>query len=176
MSAMRNLLLVALLLAAVVLQAAVVSQVAILGVVPDLCLLVVLAAGLVRGREVGAVTGFFGGLALDLAPPADHVAGRWALAFAVVGYLAGEVVRSRAAPHRREVAAALCWRSPPRRACSRRWSSCCRGLLVHDRGASLADTAGVVLVAVALDAVVAMLVLPPLVDLLGRLRPARLAI
>ena len=35
--------------------------------------------------------GFFGGLLIDLAPPADHVAGRWALALMVVGYLAGQV-------------------------------------------------------------------------------------
>ena len=35
--------------------------------------------------------GFFGGLLVDLAPPADHVAGRWALALVVAGYLAGRV-------------------------------------------------------------------------------------
>lgn len=175
MSALRNLVLVGLLLAAVVLQVAVVSQVAILGVVPDLCLLVVVAAGLVRGREVGAVTGFFGGLALDLAPPADHVAGRWTLAFAVAGYVAGELARSqrfRLDPTSRLQSGAIA-------ATASLVASVVfllGGLLVHDRGASLADTAGVVLVAVVLDAVVAMLVLPPLVDLVGRLRPARLAI
>ena len=43
------------------------------------------------GPEFAAVLGFFGGLAIDLAPPADHVAGRWALALVVVGYLAGRV-------------------------------------------------------------------------------------
>ena len=37
------------------------------------------------------VLGFVAGLAIDLAPPADHVAGRWALALVVVGYLAGRV-------------------------------------------------------------------------------------
>ena len=31
------------------------------------------------------------GLLLDLAPPADHVAGRWALAFVLVAILAGRV-------------------------------------------------------------------------------------
>ena len=35
--------------------------------------------------------GFAAGLLLDLAPPADHVAGRWALALVLVGYLAGRV-------------------------------------------------------------------------------------
>ena len=37
-----------------------------------------------------------GGLAVDLVPPADHVAGRWALALVVVGYLAGCVRRDAA--------------------------------------------------------------------------------
>ena len=58
---------------------------------PNLALLVVVAAALVRGPEFAAALGFIGGLAIDLAPPADHVAGRWALALVVVGYLAGRV-------------------------------------------------------------------------------------
>ena len=37
------------------------------------------------------VLGFGGGLLLDLVPPADHVAGRWALALLVAGYLSGRV-------------------------------------------------------------------------------------
>ena len=61
------------------------------GVVPNLALLVVVAAALVRGPDFAATLGFFAGLAIDLAPPADHVAGRWALALVVVGYLAGRV-------------------------------------------------------------------------------------
>ena len=58
---------------------------------PTSCLLVVVAAALARGPEFGAVLGFVAGLLLDLAPPADHVAGRWALALVVVGYVAGRV-------------------------------------------------------------------------------------
>ena len=46
------------------------------GVVPNLCLLVVVATALVRGPEQAAVLGFVAGVLLDLAPPADHVAGR----------------------------------------------------------------------------------------------------
>ena len=56
---------------------------------PNFCLLVVVAAALVRGPAFAATLGFFAGLLLDLAPPADHVAGRWALALVVVGYVAG---------------------------------------------------------------------------------------
>jgi rod shape-determining protein MreD len=48
----------------------------------------VVAAALVRGPEQAAVLGFVAGLLLDLVPPADHVAGRWALALVVVGYVA----------------------------------------------------------------------------------------
>ena len=61
------------------------------GVVPNLCLLVVVGAALVRGPEQGALLGFVAGVLLDLAPPADHVAGRWALALVVVGYVAGRM-------------------------------------------------------------------------------------
>lgn len=61
------------------------------GVVPNLVLLLVVAAALARGPEFAVVLGFAGGLAADLLPPAQHVAGRWALALVVVGYLAGRV-------------------------------------------------------------------------------------
>ena len=59
-------------------------------------------AALVRGPQFAAVLGFFAGLLLDLAPPADHVAGRWALALVVVGYVAGRMrqdARARRADH-----------------------------------------------------------------------------
>ena len=80
-----------LVLLAVVLQVSVLSQFAVRGVVPDLALVLVVAVGLARGPRTGALTGFGAGLLLDIAPPADHVAGRWALALVVVGYLAGRV-------------------------------------------------------------------------------------
>ncbi|MFT4265497.1 MAG: rod shape-determining protein MreD [Nocardioides sp.] len=76
---------------ALVLQVSLFGAFAWHGVVPDLVLLVVVAAALVRGSEFGIVLGFASGLLLDLAPPADHLAGRWALALLVVGYVAGRV-------------------------------------------------------------------------------------
>ena len=91
MSAVRALVLTGVLLLAVVLQVAVFSVISVDGVVPNLALLVVVAAALMRGPEFAAMLGFLGGLAIDLAPPSDHVAGRWALALVVVGYLAGRV-------------------------------------------------------------------------------------
>ncbi|KRB79274.1 hypothetical protein ASE01_23475 [Nocardioides sp. Root190] len=68
-----------------------------LGVVPDLVLLVVVATALVTDTRYGMLTGFFAGLLLDLAPPADHVAGRWALALMAVGYVIGRLAHDNTA-------------------------------------------------------------------------------
>ena len=91
MSALRGAVLAALLCLAVVAQVVVFRYVAIDGVVPDLALILVVVAAIDRGPRFAACLGFAAGLLLDLAPPADHVAGRWALALVVVGYLAGRV-------------------------------------------------------------------------------------
>jgi len=76
---------------ALVLQVSLFPHLAWHGIVPNLCLLVVVGAALTRGPQFAAVLGFVAGVALDLAPPADHLAGRWALALVVVGYVAGQV-------------------------------------------------------------------------------------
>ena len=78
-------------LVALVVQASLFPHLAWNGIVPNLCLLVVVAAALTVEAPFALVLGFTAGLVLDLAPPADHVAGRWALALVVVGYLAGRV-------------------------------------------------------------------------------------
>jgi rod shape-determining protein MreD len=83
---------------AVTLQLSALPHVAIAGVTCDLALLAVIGFALARGPEFGAVTGFVGGLLLDLAPPADHTAGRWALALALAGYLGGLIRREDATP------------------------------------------------------------------------------
>ena len=61
MTAVRALALAALLVVAVVLQVAVFSAVSFEGVVPNVALLVVVAAGLVRGPEFAACLGFLAG-------------------------------------------------------------------------------------------------------------------
>ena len=61
---------------ALVVQVSLLPHVAWRGIVPDLGLLVVVAAGLARDERFAMVVGFGTGLLLDLAPPADHVAGR----------------------------------------------------------------------------------------------------
>lgn len=80
-----------LLLTALVLQVSVLPHLAFRGVVADVVLLVVVAVGLRHGSDAAMVLGFAGGLLLDLVPPADHVAGRWALALLVAGYVSGRV-------------------------------------------------------------------------------------
>lgn len=91
MTLVRNLTLGLLVVVALVLQVSVFTHVSVAGVVPDLVLLVVVGAAIALGAHHGAVLGFAGGLLVDLAPPADHVAGRWALALMLAGYVAGRV-------------------------------------------------------------------------------------
>ena len=91
MTASRNAALAALVLAAVIAQSVLFRHLAVDGVVPNLVLVLVVVAGISRGPQFAAVLGFSAGLLLDVAPSADHVAGRWALALVLVGYLAGRV-------------------------------------------------------------------------------------
>ena len=85
----RGLLAVAAVLTALLIQAVILNRLHLPGGWPDLPLLVVVAFALVGGPTYGVVLGFSAGLAADLLPPADHTLGRLALAYAVVGYLAG---------------------------------------------------------------------------------------
>ena len=91
MSRVRVLLAMVALLVALVLQVSVLGAVSWQGVVPNLCLLVVVACGLTLPPSQAMVLGFVAGLLLDLAPPADHVAGRWALALSVVAFVVARV-------------------------------------------------------------------------------------
>ena len=88
------------LFAAVVIRLTVVNRLPLPGAVapgstgaPDLVLLLVAAIAVCTSPAVGAVTGFAGGLALDVAPPAAHYAGEYALVFCLVGYAAARVVQ-----------------------------------------------------------------------------------
>ncbi|WP_432094414.1 rod shape-determining protein MreD [Streptomyces sp. bgisy100] len=85
----RILLSTTLVVVALVVQVSILARLQLPGAVPDLMLLVVLALALVYGHVGGALVGFGAGLLSDLAPPADHAVGRYALVLAVVGYLAG---------------------------------------------------------------------------------------
>ncbi|MFE0425492.1 rod shape-determining protein MreD [Streptomyces sp. NPDC058953] len=85
----RILLSSALVVVALVVQVSVLARLQLPGAVPDLLLLTVLGLAFVYGHVSGALIGFGAGLLADLAPPADHAAGRYALVLCVIGYLAG---------------------------------------------------------------------------------------
>lgn len=98
-----------LLVAAVLLQVGVVDRLPLpWGAVPDVVLLVLVAVALHSGPAGAAAAGFACGLAIDLLPPADHEAGRFALLYCLVGYLVSRHGRgeARGAPARYGVAAA----------------------------------------------------------------------
>jgi rod shape-determining protein MreD len=87
--------LVVALFATVVIQLTVVNRLPLPGATqPDLVLLLVTAIAVVTGPATGALTGFAGGLALDIAPPTAHYAGEYALIFCLAGYAAARVVRA----------------------------------------------------------------------------------
>lgn len=87
----RGFLATAVVLTALMVQAVVVNRLQLPGGRPDLAAVIVVAFALVGGPTYGVVLGFAVGLAADVLPPADHTLGRLALAYAVVGYLAGLV-------------------------------------------------------------------------------------
>lgn len=159
--------------AALVLALAVVLQVSFFphlawdGVVPNLALLVVVGAALVRGPQFAVTLGFFAGLIIDLAPPADHIAGRWALALVIVGYLAGRL-RQDARPTALAVVVAVA-------ASSFIGTSvfALSGLLLQDPVVGVTDMLGVILVAVVWDILLTPFVLPVVMTLFRRLEPAQ---
>ncbi|MFI1762443.1 rod shape-determining protein MreD [Streptomyces sp. NPDC020800] len=85
----RILLSSALVVVALVIQVSALARLHLPGAVPDLMLLTVLGLAMVYGHVGGALVGFGAGLLADLAPPADHAAGRYALVLCVTGYFAG---------------------------------------------------------------------------------------
>jgi len=165
-SALKWAVTVALVVLALVLQVSLFPHLAIDGVVPNLCLLVVVATALVRGPEQAAVLGFVAGVLLDLAPPADHVAGRWALALVLVGYVAGRVRQDT-----RPTAAAVIGTVA---ACSFLGTSifALSGLLIGDLDTGIPGLLEVIAVAVLWDVLLTPFVLPVVMRVFDRLEPA----
>ena len=74
----------------VVIQLTIVDRIAFPGGAgPNLVLIAVAALALASGPMAGLLTGFWGGLALDVAPPGSHFVGENALVFCLIGYLCG---------------------------------------------------------------------------------------
>lgn len=152
-------------LLALVVQVSLFPHLAWHGIVPNLCLLVVVAAALTVDAPFALVLGFTAGLVLDLAPPADHVAGRWALALTIAAFLAARVrqdVRPSALAVVGTVAAAS-FAATSIFALS--------GILLGDPAMSVAGLLEVVLVALVWDVLLTPFVLPPLMKLFARLGP-----
>lgn len=164
--ALRLLAVAVLVVVAVTLQITVFSHFSVNGVVPDLALLVVLGAALVRGPDYAAVVGFVSGLVLDLAPPADHTAGRWALSLVLVGYLTGlarpDGELSKLGTLLMAAAAAFVGTSV----------FALTGMVLGEPGVTVASVFEVVPRAVGYDVVVTPVVVPLVVLLLRRLEPA----
>jgi rod shape-determining protein MreD len=165
MTAVRALVVTVVVMLAVTVQLGVLPSIAISDVVPNLVLVVVVGLALARGPEYGALVGFAAGLALDLAPPADHTAGRWALAFVVVGYLAGVARRDARASALVAVlvVAAGSFIGTSIFALS--------GLLLQDSGVSVDGVLHVLPIALFYDIVLTPLVVPVVLALMRRLEP-----
>jgi hypothetical protein len=149
-----------------------------LGVVPDVVLLVVVATAVATDTRFATLTGFWAGLLLDIAPPADHLAGRWALALMVVGYVVGRLVHDNAG----DVGAGSRFaregvRRPPLLLALAAAAGgsfvgtsvfALSGLLLRDSGAAIGDLLPVALIALVLDVVAALVVVPATLWLLDR--------
>ena len=149
-----------------------------LGVVPDVVLLVVVATAVATDTRFATLTGFWAGVLLDIAPPADHLAGRWALALMAVGYVVGRLVHDNAG----DVGAGSRFaregvRRPPLLLALAAAAGgsfvgtsvfALTGLLLRDSGAAIGDLLPVALVALVLDVVAALVVVPATLWLLDR--------
>ena len=150
---------------ALVVQVSLFPHLAWHGIVPNLCLLVVVAAALTVEAPFALVLGFAAGLTLDLAPPADHVAGRWALALTIAAFLAARVrqdVRPTALAVVGTVASASFVATS---------LFALSGVLLDDPTMSISGLLEVVVVAVLWDVLLTPFVLPPLMRLFGRFSP-----
>jgi rod shape-determining protein MreD len=165
MSYLRWLAALGAVLVALVVQVSLFPHLAWHGIVPNLCLLVVVAAALTVEAPFALVLGFAAGVTLDLAPPADHIAGRWALALTIAAFLAARV-RQDVKPTALAVVgtvAAASFVATSLFALS--------GVLLSDPATSVGSLLEVVLVAVVWDVLLTPFVLPPLMKLFARLSP-----
>ena len=87
---MRGLISLVVVAVTVIVQLTIVDRIAFPGAAgPNLVLLAVAALALAGGPLIGALTGFWAGLALDVAPPGSHFVGQDALVFCLIGYACG---------------------------------------------------------------------------------------
>lgn len=167
MTAVRWLVATVALVVALVLQVTLFPHLSWHGIVPNLCLLVVVAAALTVEAPFALLLGFTAGVVLDLAPPADHIAGRWALALTIVAFLAARV-RQDVKPTALAVVGTVAASSFVATSLF-----ALTGIVLSDPAMSVAHLIQAVLVAVVWDVLLTPFVLPPLMKLFARLNPQR---
>lgn len=86
----------ALVIVALAIQSTLLSQATLLGVIPQLVLVVIVSLAYADGPRVGVVTGFAAGLLIDLQLP-NSIGGLTALVYTLVGYSVGTM--RQYAPH-----------------------------------------------------------------------------
>ncbi|MDX6281313.1 MAG: hypothetical protein QOH03_2384 [Kribbellaceae bacterium] len=170
MPAIRIALAAVFLMLAVTLQTSVLPHIAVAGVTCDLVMIVVVALALSRGAEWGAIAGFLGGLLLDVVPPADHTAGRWALALALSGYVAGLVRRETSAGPVGPLGVAL---TVVLGAALSLTVYSATGSLLHDPAVDWGEFGVRLGIAAGYDVVAAIVVIPLVMWVMGRVVPAR---
>ncbi|MGW7685176.1 rod shape-determining protein MreD [Kribbella sp. NPDC054772] len=158
------------LLVAVTVQTSVLSNIAVAGVTCDLTLIVVIALALSRGPEWGAIAGFAGGLLLDVVPPADHTAGRWALSLAVAGYVAGLIRRETSSGPVGPLGVAL---TVVLGTAISFFLFSATGSLLHDPSVDWGEFGVRLGIAAGYDVVGAIVVIPLVMWIMGRVQPAR---
>lgn len=135
------------------------------GVVPNLVLLVVVAASLTCSPRFAMVLAFGAGAAMDLAPPADHYAGRWALALVLVAWFVS-VARQGGRPSPLQMVGTVAASSFVAMSVF-----ALSGVLLKDPVVGVGETLAVILAAVVWDVVVSPLVLPWVMKVFRRLTP-----
>jgi rod shape-determining protein MreD len=80
----------AMVLVAVAVQSTVLARLTLLGVIPQLILVVVVSLAYTDGSRVGLTAGFFGGLLQDLLLP-QSIVGLTALVYTLIGYAVGNL-------------------------------------------------------------------------------------
>jgi rod shape-determining protein MreD len=158
------------LIVAVTVQTSALTNIAVAGVTCDLTLIVVIALALSRGPEWGAIAGFVGGLMLDVVPPADHTAGRWALSLAIAGYVAGLIRRETSSGPVGPVGVAL---TVVLGTAISFFLYSATGSLLHDPSVDWGEFGVRLGIAAGYDVVGAIVVIPLVMWILSRVLPAR---
>jgi rod shape-determining protein MreD len=152
---------------ALVLQLTAVDRVSLLWGQPNLVVLVVVAVALVSGPVLGMTLGFASGLVADLL--GDHLVGRLALLFTVLGYAVGLIAEDP--DDRRPVAVSVVVAAVASALVS--LVNMGVGVLVGDPGTRLGSVLKAAAAAAAYDALLTPFVFPLVRGLLARVAPGR---